>query len=144
MNNLIGNKPLNIDCFYKYNHHQDIIQIYGDPSLSMRDGVGEGTMSEEQTNIKTMSITQLSINNIYPNPVYDDKLIMDIISVSDMNNVKIMVYDISGRLVKSDIINLTSGINKISIDTTMLSSGVYILEVSNNELSVSDKFIKVR
>jgi len=21
MNNLIGNKPLNIDCFYKYNHH---------------------------------------------------------------------------------------------------------------------------
>jgi len=124
--------------------YPDIIQVYGDPSLSMRNGVGEGTMSEEQSMIKTMSITPLSINNIYPNPVYDDNLNIDIISVSNMNNVNIIIYDISGRLVNSRLINLTAGINKINMDTSGLTSGVYIIKVSSGENRVSSKFVKVK
>jgi len=125
-------------------YHPDVICVYGDPSLSMRDGVGEGTMSEEKTNIKTMSITPLSIYSLYPNPLYDDNLNIDIISICNQNNVNLRIYDISGRLVNSKLVNLTSGINKINIDTSMMSSGVYIIEVSGGENRVSSKFVKVR
>jgi hypothetical protein len=127
------------DMFYP-----DIIQIYAEPSLSMRDDVGEGTLNKEQSDIKAMNITPLSISSIYPNPLYADNLNIDIISISNQNNVNIVVYDISGRLVSSDIVNLTLGINKIKIDTSLLSSGVYILDVSSENISVSKKFVKVK
>jgi len=143
MKNLIENKPLNIDCFDKYNYHQDIIQVYGEPSLSMRNGVGEGTYSIKTSENNPLNITPLSIDYVYPNPLYEDNLNINITSNSN-SNVYIKVYDISGRTVKSNTIPLVYGLNKINIDTTLLSSGVYILEVSSGEKKVSSNFVKVR
>jgi hypothetical protein len=40
------------------------------------------------------------------------------------------LYDIHGRLVKSEILNTASTRNTISV--TGLSSGIYIVKVSNN------------
>jgi len=124
--------------------YPDLIQVFGDPSLSMRDGVGEGTLSKENTNIKAMNITPLSINNIYPNPLYNDILNVEITSVSNVNTANIIIYDISGRLIINKFTELTTGINKMKIDTTLLSSGVYIIEVSSGENKVSSKFVRVR
>jgi hypothetical protein len=125
-------------------YNPDIINIYGEPSLLMRNGVGEGTMSKEHSDIKAMNIIPLTINCVYPNPLYDNDLTIDIISSRNLNNVKVIIYDISGRLVKSDTLNFISGINKVNIDTTILTSGVYIIEISSGENTISSKFVKVR
>jgi len=123
--------------------YPDLIQVFGEPSLSMRNGVGEGTYSIKTSENAPLSITPLSIDCVYPNPLYEDILNINITSSSE-RIASLKVYDISGRLVNSYTLNLLSGLNKVDIDTTMFSSGVYILEIANSEISVSKRFVKVR
>ncbi|MGQ9706588.1 MAG: T9SS type A sorting domain-containing protein [bacterium] len=124
--------------------YPDVIQIYGEPSLKMRDGVEYGSFEESMTENKSLNFTPLSISGIYPNPLFSDILSIDIISYGNIHNGEMKIYDISGRLVNSKLVNLNCGINKINIDTSVLTSGVYILEVSDGENKVSSKFVKVR
>ena len=49
------------------------------------------------------------------------------------------LYDIHGRLVKSEILNTASTRNTISV--TGLSSGIYIVKVSNNSQLKVNKVI---
>jgi hypothetical protein len=97
-----------------------------------------GTIECESGNPSSYNIT------IYPNPLYDNNINIDIISASNVNNVNLNIYDISGRLVNSELINIITGINKISIDTTMFSSGVYIIKITSGEVSVNKRFVNVR
>lgn len=80
--------------------------------------------------VANFSTSQLSI---YPNPT------ADFINIKTKNNQKISkveIFDLSGRLIKTEMQNTNS------IDVKSLNKGSYLLKVSSNEESVSSKFIK--
>jgi len=144
MNNLIGNKPLNIDCFYKYNHHQDIIQIYGEPSLYMRNGTDWPTsLSSNTTTKENINTLPMSIEKIYPCPAND--FIKCVLSVTSENIINITIYDISGRLVNETTANVDKqGIFETIINTNELSNGVYMLNATCGLESATKRFVIVR
>ena len=54
-------------------------------------------------------------------------------------NANITITDISGRVVKNDVVNAST----IQIDTESLGEGIYVLILKNNTFVHSIKFIKI-
>ena len=76
----------------------------------------------------TLSIEDIETNEliIYSDNSNDELIVKgQLLEASTVN-----LYDIHGRLVKSEILNISSTINTINVSS--LSSGVYIVKVSNN------------
>lgn len=73
--------------------------------------------------------------NIYPNPA-DETLYVTI--DGDVNEYKFMIYDISGKLLKTQIIN--SNTNKIDINR--FNKGLYFLKITSEKESYTKTFIK--
>lgn len=85
----------------------------------------------------TLSIdeTRLSSVGLFPNPVFNTSVI-DI--PSELNEVTLKIYDISGRLIKNKYI--TTG--EYLIHKTDFISGVYIYQLfSKNQLVVTKRFV---
>lgn len=86
---------------------------------------------------QTLSSTNFDVNsiNIYPNP-FEDKLT---INTSDVPVSQYEIYDLQGRLVKSDQINdKTSFI----IDMNDIISGIYLIQIKSDNGLSSHKIIK--
>ncbi|MFK7907836.1 MAG: choice-of-anchor L domain-containing protein [Chitinophagales bacterium] len=86
-------------------------------------------------------ITDLELIQVYPVPA------KDVLGVSFMaakdELVQISLYNVTGQVVLSQSIETTaSGMNTISLDTQMLSSGVYLLSVSSENGQVSQRLVK--
>jgi len=73
--------------------------------------------------------------SIYPNPVYGSEITVH--SLFEISNFK--VYDVSGRLVKEEIID-----NKLqhNLNISDLKSGIYILKAQSEEESQTIRFVK--
>jgi len=115
------------------------------------------TITNESNGSKTLSITSINGNkaiynsvllstqdfskaasiSIYPNPVKDDLFISGTI---DMNDVKINIFDVNGKLVLS--LNNFDANNK-SINVQKLNSGIYFIFLKDNQgRTAVKKFIK--
>lgn len=71
---------------------------------------------------------------VYPNPV------SDLLHVNNANNIdKYELYDIQGRLIKSEKITNQSN---LTIDTSMLIKGVYMLNLITEKGSFIEKIVK--
>jgi hypothetical protein len=92
----------------------------------------------------TASINEAEIANnftVYPNPV-SDELNIDF-KLSETSDVIINVYDITGKLVDSRSLGLTSqGAHTLSIDVSLWNSGIYQLSITTNSGISTEKFIK--
>jgi hypothetical protein len=76
--------------------------------------------------------------NIYPNPVSD--VISIDINTQGVEPLEIMINDLSGKTML--IAKATSnGTSPFSLDTSSLSSGVYLLTLKNSEKTVTRKFM---
>ena len=84
---------------------------------------------EFTTSIKTVSKNDM---NIYPNPV------KDILTIENIENSKIMIYDISGKTVYLKQTNT----NVEKIDLSELNRGIYFITISNNDKVITKKIIK--
>jgi hypothetical protein len=78
--------------------------------------------------------------NVYPVPV-KDVAYFDI-NIKSGSEAGIMVKDNVGRVVYSEVQNISSGVNHMSIDMSSFTSGVYFITVRTNEGSFVSKFIK--
>jgi hypothetical protein len=78
--------------------------------------------------------------NVYPVPV-KDVAYFDINAKSG-SEAGIMIKDNVGRVVFSEVHNISSGVNHMSIDMSSYSSGVYFITVRTNEGSFVSKFVK--
>jgi hypothetical protein len=89
-----------------------------------------------------VSINDLFLeSNIYPNPTFDKSNLI-IPSLKPNEEYKILIFDMSGKNVKS--YNGTTdnrGLNT-NIDLTNLNNGVYLIRFQNDEVSFSKKVIK--
>jgi hypothetical protein len=88
------------------------------------------------------SCNSLSLNNeelkrfeVYPNPASKS---INISLIDEVKNATIHIYDINGRQVYSNELNL-QGI--VTISTEDFSTGIYILKINNKLMSYSEKLI---
>lgn len=75
--------------------------------------------------------------NVYPNPVTDDAVIrLDHFSSIGLGNLSVNVYDINGKVIYSE-----SALQRsiIVLNRSMFSSGMYMVEVTNNNVRVATK-----
>ena len=71
--------------------------------------------------------------NMYPNPATD--FINIDLSLSQSSNVKISIYDIAGKLVRSQQNEMGSGTQNLRISVGNLNAGVYFVQfIMNNEM----------
>ena len=69
--------------------------------------------------------------NIYPNPT-SNVLNIDLMVIESSNTI-IKVLDMSGRLIKQTQVKSEKGLNPITIDLSELASGIYALQILENE-----------
>ncbi len=75
--------------------------------------------------------------NIYPNPT-KDKLSIDLFSTQkSIGNIEI--YNIQGKIVQTNSIELSEGNNSTQIDISSLPSASYIVKINYNETTISKK-----
>lgn len=105
---------------------------------------GKSTYSGEIIQAHAIQVDALSINNVennatfdvYPNPVVD-VLNVDFGNIAEQASIQI--FNTNGQLIYSDNVE---EVRNIEINTTDFASGLYIMQVIENEQSSSVKFIK--
>ena len=82
------------------------------------------------------------IISIAPNPVVNDDFNLNVASAVS-GKMEIVIFDMQGRLVKTQIISLISGFNSLPVNVASLSAGTYIIKAStNNEEFKVMRFVK--
>lgn len=85
--------------------------------------------------------TDLEKLNIYPNP-FDESLQL-VIDAVNAQNITVEIFDISGKLVISEPNHtLNSGTNTLSITTTELNNGMYIVKITTEKGVVAKRVMK--
>jgi poly(3-hydroxybutyrate) depolymerase len=76
-------------------------------------------------------VTDLSINQVYPNPVVDN-LFLEIQSAKHQV-IEFAVYETAGKLLCSFSVTLNEGINKTILPFSNLSNGIYFIHYKNDQ-----------
>jgi len=80
--------------------------------------------------------------SILPNPFHNRSTIS--LSIPNRGEVKISIFDISGREVYLNTHNFScSGIYQISLNIESLSAGIYYIDINYNNQLLKDKLIKI-
>lgn len=78
--------------------------------------------------------------SVWPNPVMDN---VNITMTSDRNqNLSIRVVDFNGRVVKTQVVNATRGMNQITVNMSSLTKGMYVVQVIGADVNLNEKVIK--
>ena len=106
---------------------------------------GRGTfMSKSMTSQWPTSTTEIEKQtnrlNVYPNPVNATANIN--YNATNAGQAMIKVISLNGRVIKSTMAKLQVGENKLSLDMSSLSKGVYMLSVSSPDGMLSTKVVK--
>ena len=97
----------------------------------------EGWGVEEKEAVNPMTSTR-----IYPNPTTD---VLNIeVNASQSSLMNISVFNIMGQKVMEDNVNINTGINRPSINTSDLTSGIYFVTVKANGFENTMKFVEIR
>lgn len=97
------------------------------PALEGYDGVAEE------------AVNPLTTTRVYPNPATD---VLNIeVNASQASEMSISVFNIMGQNVMNKTVNISTGINRPSISTSELNSGIYFVTVKANGFENTMKFI---
>jgi len=81
----------------------------------------------------------LTVEKLFPNPT-SETLIAQINSIAD--TYKLQILDASGKVFIEEIHKCNKGYQTLNIDASRLLSGMYILRITQSELSASKTFVK--
>jgi hypothetical protein len=92
--------------------------------------------------VKGNGATKMEITNIYPNPVTNQLNL--VVAAATKVAVTVTVRDASGKAVVQYAYTLAVGDNMLSLNTTAIAAGSYVLTVQNNATGAVEtmKFIK--
>ena len=82
----------------------------------------------------------ISNPTVYPNPVTNNGVLE--FSTNSTEVTVVTVYDVSGRIVLSNQHLTNKGINKIQLETSELTNGMYFISLKNGNSKTNLKFIK--
>lgn len=120
------------------------IKIFNTPDFDPATGIYtplSGVEWDESADVKSGD-GQPSGLRLYPNPTDGVLLNVDIDSEQwEIGSLRIRAFDLTGKVVKDEFIQLVKGDNRIRIEfERTLSSGLYILEASQSELLIHERF----
>ncbi len=95
---------------------------------------GDGTSS-------TYEIAELKSISIVPNPVIDASYINVIVHIDDAVKADFQILSLFGQIISSTTHTLDIGQNNVSINTNVLNSGVYILNIKVDGRNSFTKFV---
>ena len=97
--------------------------------------------SEENSGdvISAEKLTALEGLNLFPNPA-NTTLTVNYFT-PNMENTSIEVYDMMGQLINNMSVNAIQGFNSRELDLTSMSNGVYFLKVTQNNSTLTKKFV---
>ena len=85
------------------------------------------------------AVNPMTSTRVYPNPTSD---VLNIeVNASQPSEMSISVYNIMGQNVMNKSVNISTGINRPSISTAELNSGIYFVTVKANGFENTMKFI---
>ena len=119
---------------------------YGNTLVIITLNCGTKTLTTYQSYINitsTSSVPEYGNENnafVYPVP-FSNKLNIDF-TTQKPENVNIFLIDASGRVLISQKVNSISGANNTEINTTQLSSGVYILNIETSNGIIRKQIVK--
>ena len=98
--------------------------------------------TQRPSGIHDISLPGVDQATIMPNPSYAHAAIA--LSVTQATTISISIYDMTGREV-SDIYEATVGVGemKVPFDAGRLSSGVYLIKISDDTSSIQKRFVKL-
>ena len=91
--------------------------------------------------IKEIETSSILINSIFPNPA-SDKLTLKL-NAKESQSLKIEVRDMMGRIVLSKSTFSNVGENEIELNTSILSQGTYILNITDSHKLQNKKMFSV-
>ncbi len=99
-------------------------------------------IGQAATGASDLNISVIDAVNIIPNPA--SGLTEIIIDVSALSNVSAVLYDMTGREISTIYQGqMDAGGKKIVFDADKISSGVYLIEVSDGKTYVQKRFVKL-
>ncbi|MBI2279657.1 MAG: T9SS type A sorting domain-containing protein [Bacteroidetes bacterium] len=93
------------------------------------------------SDVRVVFLNELDIINLYPNPANEQ--ITLIIGSSSDDVLSLQVVDVLGRILINEQYNILKGLTTLSINTSSLVSGSYIIKATNSKSNFTKKdFIK--
>jgi hypothetical protein len=77
---------------------------------------------------------------IIPNPIQSNRIVANI-TVAEGGNYEMSLLDLTGRILKTEIVPIQKGNYNYSISASGLQAGMYILRVTNNRSNTQVKFV---
>jgi len=128
-------KKYNLHVCSQHNAYANI--ILGDPALRLK--VYSNEIYKNNSIIKSEKLIS-PISVFIENPV-GDKLCI-IVNSKDEENINVEMYDISGRKISNIFNGKINGEEKITYDINNISTGVYIIRISNDNNNICRKVVK--
>lgn len=139
----IGNSFVEIGAFFLDTQRGLVTQIFesGDDGEIL---VGNTTLSDTMGNIDPILsyhfVHKKELKfNIFPNPS-TTQIQIEIFDDLDITNSQVTIYDMRGRQIKSETINLSGA----TLDISALSRGVYMVLIQSDEFWGRKKFLKLK
>ncbi|MGM0647381.1 MAG: T9SS type A sorting domain-containing protein [Bacteroidota bacterium] len=108
---------------------------YGRGFFSTDKYTGLAEPAESFTDVQKLEV------KLYPNPASNNAhLEFELLKSSD---VLFRVYDLNGRLLMTEQQNLTSGLQKVSLDISRLNKGNYIIQMITEDQKVAKRLIVI-
>jgi PKD repeat protein len=109
--------------------------------VEVMDVNGDNDMNPANDKLCSTLTTELEIFSAYPQPFSDDLTIS--FNLPEAGNYSIRLFDLTGRLVKSEASQSSSaGYNTYRINTTGISKGIYVLSIYSGDKTKSMKVIR--
>ncbi|MBK9524915.1 MAG: fibronectin type III domain-containing protein [Bacteroidetes bacterium] len=120
---------------YGYNSAYSTTACY-----TLRISVGS-TAFRTVEDIVSEPVAETAINdfNLFPNPAKDEVNV----TFNSMQNesLQIRVFDMVGKTIREERVDVISGYNKFNLDLTLLNKGIYFVELTNSSERVVKKLI---
>lgn len=100
---------------------------------------GDYMFNKEKLGVSNISeLDAAQIVGVYPNPA--DEFVQVIINSNTNNNALYQIYDLQGRMVLQNNLNVSAQLQTKSIDVSALNAGLYVLSLQSNGSISQHKF----
>ena len=129
-----------IAYFVYDNDSTDFYRIVFNGFESGFSGLGKAMFNKEHLQTVSVQAYQQNVSfSMYPNPATNQlTLLLDYFESATMN---IEILDLSGRTVMNKMIRLNNGVNQKTINISQLTSGIYLMNLRNDNFSTTQKLI---
>jgi hypothetical protein len=91
--------------------------------------------------IVVLTVNSTTVVSLYPNPVKGSALLA--LTVTQPTMLQLRIIDNAGRTVRQEQYNVLAGTSTLPLNASMLSKGVYYLELKGKAISQRIRFVRL-